>query len=48
MNLTDEQIDRFLLTLADIVAEREGVSIKCKVIKKDSNKATKLCTESSN
>ncbi len=48
MKLTDEQIDRFLTTLANIVAEREGITIECKITKKDSNTATKPCTESSN
>lgn len=48
MNFTDEQIDRFLTTLADIIAEREGITIECKITKKDSNEATKLCKESSN
>lgn len=34
MRLTDEQIEKFLLTLVDIIAEREGVSIECKIVKK--------------
>ncbi len=48
MNLTDEQVDRFLTTLADIIAEREGITIECQITKKDSKEVPKLCTESSN
>lgn len=38
MDLTEEQIDRFLSALANIVAERDGLSIECKITKKDSSK----------
>ena len=48
MDLTEEQIDRFLSTLANIVAERDGLSIECKITKKDSSKKTKPCIETSN